>query len=72
MRFFARLISMVFPAASLFLCLLLGGCSAGPDAVVDTDTGEQMDAHLFVADAAIQRLRLHRGFSGHGVEGLDH
>lgn len=72
MRFFARLISIVFPAASLFLCLLLGGCSAGPDAVVDIDTGEQMDAHLFVADAAIQRLRLHRGFSGHGVEGLDH
>ena len=41
-------------------------------ALVDTDTGERLDAYLFVAVAAIQRLRLHRGLPGHEAGGLDH
>ena len=35
-------------------------------------TGERLDAYLFVAVAAIQRLRLHGGLSGHEAGGLDY
>lgn len=41
-------------------------------ALVDTNTGEQLDAIPVCSGAAIQRLRIHRGLSGHETGGLDH
>lgn len=40
--------------------------------LVDTDTGERLDAYLFCGGAAIQRIRLYRGLPGHEAGILDH
>ena len=41
-------------------------------ALVDTDTGEGTGRRPVCGGAALQRLRLHRGISGHEAGGLDH